>query len=315
MLPIAERCRGRWHEILLKLGVDTGRLTGRHCPCPLCGGRDRFRFDDKEGRGTWICSRCGAGDGFNLLARLHGWEFRTVAAEIEKFVDAVEPRRVVSEPSVDERREAMKRLWCASHPVEMDDPVRRYLHARVGDLKIPACLRTATSIAYVGEGGTTWHPAMLALVTDVDGRPINVHRTYLTRDGGKASVTSPRRLMPGRVPKGCAVRLGHAEKTLGIAEGIETAFAAMKLFGVPCWSAINATLLAGWVPPAGVTSVIIFGDNDISYTGQSSAYELASRLAGCAGIRVDVRCPPVAGQDWADVLRDELDAAIKRKEM
>jgi hypothetical protein len=35
----------------------------RHQACPVCGGSDRFRFDDKEGRGTWFCNQCGAGDG------------------------------------------------------------------------------------------------------------------------------------------------------------------------------------------------------------------------------------------------------------
>jgi autotransporter-associated beta strand protein len=32
----------------------TKTLSGRHVPCPFCGGRDRFRFDDKNGAGTWI---------------------------------------------------------------------------------------------------------------------------------------------------------------------------------------------------------------------------------------------------------------------
>ena len=39
----------------------------RHQACPVCGGSDRFRFDDKEGRGTWFCNQCGAGDGLKLV--------------------------------------------------------------------------------------------------------------------------------------------------------------------------------------------------------------------------------------------------------
>ena len=52
------------------LGVPAKALTNRHGPCPVCGGKDRFRFDDKGGRGTWICSTCGAGDGIELVKRL-----------------------------------------------------------------------------------------------------------------------------------------------------------------------------------------------------------------------------------------------------
>ena len=41
--------------------------NGRHCPCPVCGGKDRFRFDNKDGRGTYICNQCCSGDGLELI--------------------------------------------------------------------------------------------------------------------------------------------------------------------------------------------------------------------------------------------------------
>lgn len=44
----------------------------KHQPCPICGGDDRFRCDDKGGRGTWICNNCGAGDGFELVQKRLG---------------------------------------------------------------------------------------------------------------------------------------------------------------------------------------------------------------------------------------------------
>ncbi|EKR8964141.1 DNA primase, partial [Salmonella enterica] len=41
---------GHWPNILPALGVKV--IKNRHQACPVCGGSDRFRFDDKEGRGT-----------------------------------------------------------------------------------------------------------------------------------------------------------------------------------------------------------------------------------------------------------------------
>lgn len=41
--------RGNWPHVLMSLGIASGFLTGRHGPCPGCGGRDRFRFDDRNG--------------------------------------------------------------------------------------------------------------------------------------------------------------------------------------------------------------------------------------------------------------------------
>lgn len=56
---------GHWPRILPALGVKV--IKNRHQTCPVCGGSDRFRFDDKEGRGTWFCNQCGAGDGLKLV--------------------------------------------------------------------------------------------------------------------------------------------------------------------------------------------------------------------------------------------------------
>jgi putative DNA primase/helicase len=52
-----------------------------------------------------------------------------------------------------------------------------------------------------------------------------------------------RKMMPGSVPKGSAVRLTPVVPggTLGIAEGIETALSVSILFNMPCWAAIGAS--------------------------------------------------------------------------
>ncbi|GHM17395.1 hypothetical protein ECZU43_14530 [Escherichia coli] len=59
---------GHWPRILPALGIQV--LKNRHQPCPVCGGSDRFRFDDREGRGTWYCNQCGAGDGLKLAEKV-----------------------------------------------------------------------------------------------------------------------------------------------------------------------------------------------------------------------------------------------------
>nr|WP_254281973.1 primase-helicase zinc-binding domain-containing protein [Escherichia coli] len=61
---------GHWPRILPALGIQV--LKNRHQPCPVCGGSDRFRFDDREGRGTRYCNQCGAGDGLKLVEKVFG---------------------------------------------------------------------------------------------------------------------------------------------------------------------------------------------------------------------------------------------------
>lgn len=69
-----------WKSILMKLGAGAEQLTGAHSRCPGCGGRDRFRFDDKDGKGTFLCSQGGggilAGDGIDLVAHMKGVEWK-----------------------------------------------------------------------------------------------------------------------------------------------------------------------------------------------------------------------------------------------
>lgn len=94
MGDINEAARGRWPGILATLaGLSDKQLTDRHQPCPLCGGEDRYRFDDKDGNGTWFCNRCGgkdqhggAGNGMDMLMRRNGWDFPTAAKRLEEHL-------------------------------------------------------------------------------------------------------------------------------------------------------------------------------------------------------------------------------------
>jgi putative DNA primase/helicase len=41
----------QWISLLMSCGVPADRLTGDACPCPICGGADRFTYDNRRGRG------------------------------------------------------------------------------------------------------------------------------------------------------------------------------------------------------------------------------------------------------------------------
>ena len=53
-------------------GISFTKPAHQHQSCPMCGGSNRFRCDDKRGEGTWICSQCGAGNGFMLVQQYTG---------------------------------------------------------------------------------------------------------------------------------------------------------------------------------------------------------------------------------------------------
>jgi putative DNA primase/helicase len=292
-----EAARGKWKGILLTLEIDAKQLTGKHTACPICGGNDRFRFDNKDGAGTWICNQCGAGTGMDLLMKARGWDFRTAAQEVDKVLGNV-PSDPPGKPalSVDDSRRLKNQLWKASVAVDEFNPAGWYLSERVPGWKPCADLRYVERAPVPHGGG--FSPALLALVRDAAGNPATIHRTFLTAEGRKAAMDNPRAMMPGDLPDSVSVRLAEAGEVLGIAEGIETALAAQAKFDVPCHAALTAGFLAKWQPPEGVSKVIVFGDCDQSFTGQAAAYTLAHRLS--RKLQVEVRIPGQFGTDWAD---------------
>lgn len=291
---------GRWPGILISLGIPEAALTGKHVDCPVCGRSKKFRFDDK-GAGSWICL-CGAGDGFKLIQSVLGLDFKAAAVRVEELagtVTAVPP--VVKD--VAKRVAALTTVWNGSRSVTDGDPVDKYLRSRgIGSSLMVAGLRYHPGLKYWNSDGEMIgnFPAMLARVQSANGKGATIHRTYLTDDGRKANVESPKKIMAGKPISGGAVRLFPANVTMGIAEGIETALAAQQLFCINTWSVISAVGMESWVPPAQAKTIWVFGDNDASFTGQSAAYSLAKRLR-LQGFDVEVRIPETAETDWCDM--------------
>ncbi len=303
MSSASELALNRWPGLLVHFGVGREFLSGKHTACPVCGGRDRFRFDDKEGRGTFYCSHCGFGDGFRLLELVKGWPFREAAKEIEAVVGIIPATAPAVQPSDADKLAICRRMWSESRGVVPGDPVALYLARRCGVEAVPPAIRCNSRLAYRhDDGSTTYHPAMVSRVQDVTGAGCGIHRTYLSDDGQKAAVPTAKKVT-GNLPAASAVRLFPPAECIGIAEGIETALSAFALFGVPTWAAVTAGGLERWTPPEGTRRVIVFGDNDTSGTGQAAAWVLAKRLIA-GGIEVEVRIPSQAGTDWNDIHRE-----------
>ena len=284
--------------------MPEGALGRKHGPCPLCGGVDRFRYDNKDGKGTYICNQCGAGDGMKLAMEYTKKPFHTMAQEIDKMIGNGSYEHDAPKPDLSEqqRAAALREVAALTVKITPSDLADKYLTSRgVGDVTYFKTLRFSPALKD-GEGNV--RPCLVATVQDADGKNVTLHRTFLKPDGsGKAQMASPRKLMPGSLPKGSAIRLSdyHGEGPLGISEGIETALSASILYAMPVWAAINAHGLAHWIPPEGCTEVAIFADHDPKFAGQAAGYQLANRLA-LAGVEVTIHIPRIVGTDWNDEL-------------
>ena len=306
---IHDRARGRWRDILISVGVDSAYLSGKHTKCPICGDPGtNFRWGDKNGSGSFVCSKCTASrfeSGVEFVMRFLRVPFLDAKKAIEEHIG--EAKIVAPKATMDDevRREKLRGIWTAARLLRGDDIASRYLERRniIPD-RWPDALRWVPKLTHRDEktGVKSVYPAMLARFIAPDNTSSTLHRTWLDEPGVKAPVDPPRKAMPGPIPIGGAVRLAEPAATMGIAEGIETALAAMLTYGIPVWSALGTSGMVRWQPPKEATCILVFADLDVSYAGQHAAYTLAYRLHA-EGFHVEVREP--AGErpcDFNDML-------------
>ncbi|WP_185156648.1 primase-helicase zinc-binding domain-containing protein [Psychrobacter sp. MES7-P7E] len=127
-------------------GISFSKAAHQHQACPMCGGSNRFRCDDKRGEGTWICSQCGAGNGFMLVQQYTGLD----VYETNKLIAGAIGLDTTSEVTDEQRAQ-----W-QSQQVEREAVEK----AEKRQARIDAAAR-ATSIWDNAKSATNDHPYLL----------------------------------------------------------------------------------------------------------------------------------------------------------
>jgi len=296
-----ERARGRWPEILRRLGVEERFLTKRKGPCPSCGGKDRFRFDDRD-EGWSYCNACGPGPGLVLLRKVHGWTFKEACDAVDEIIgkDPPPPRPEPRARTGNAKASAISRLLAVSSDQGIVDD---FLSSRGLTIGSPI-LSGLRRCQYFDDDGVLVgsFPAVLVPILAPDGTVVSAQRIWHRADVGKADKKPLPPVAEGAL-NGAAARLHDCGHVLGVAEGVWTAMSAHELFRVPCWATLSTTGIRKFNPPASVKRLIIYGDNDLNFAGQAAAYDLANRLATRPNpVEVEVCIPDTPDSDWNDEL-------------
>ncbi|MET3579936.1 hypothetical protein ABID19_002967 [Mesorhizobium robiniae] len=205
--------------------------------------------------------------------------------------------------------EAARRLVGMSQPI-IGTIVETYLRERgITTLHGTGSLRFHPRCYYRPDdhGPTETWPAMIAAVTDLDGRLTGAHRTWLAPDGlGKAPVDTPRRAMGDLL--GNAVRFGVPGSVMAAGEGIETTLSLRcALPDMSMAAALSAAHLAAILFPPTLNRLYIIRDNDPA--GDGARDSLIERAID-AGIEAIVLSPRM--EDFNDDLRYLGLAALRK---
>jgi len=314
-------CYGRWTEILAHWIDNKFLIVGKHGPCPLCGGKDRYIYRD-NGIGSWFCNQCNGQkgmcfDGIELLKKIKGWDFKECFRRIEPIIGKFQhQQKTTTTRRDDDKRIALRKICQESRPMVTGGNDFQYLENRCGDIYRPYLSNFLVhpnlfcSCNISDDGLDHKYPAMVAICRSYSMQATGIQATYITSDGIKAN---KKRWNYGQIGNGVWIGPKGGANEIVIAEGIETCLSAMGMTGLPGWATLGAGSMRTWEPGIGVWKCIhIYGDNDASFTGQAAAYHLAHALTR-AGIKCDVNIPPAAGTDWNDFCIEE-DYLIKERE-
>ena len=290
--------------------LPQGRKQGRYWTAgDVYGARGRslfVRLAPPGVPGKWTDASSGEyGDLLDLIRIASGaGSLRAALAEAHAFL-ASPPMPASAMPDNYDRTEAARHLWQHCRAID-GTHAEAYLRARGIERCRFAALRFHPALFHRDDGGVRRLPAMVAAVTADTGehpgpaeRPAHgavcgVLRTWLdpTRPA-KANLTRPRKAL-GRV-HGRAVRFGAPDAgTLLVGEGIETVLSIVTAIpDTVAAAALSAGSLSAFLPPAGVTRLVIARDNDPE--GERAAERLARR---CARACVDAVLVAPSGDDF-----------------
>ena len=303
MTEAHRQLEGKWKGILVKAGIEEKLLKRSHGPCPLCGGVDRFRFDDK-GLGRYYCQQCGPGDGFKLLMGYLHMTFAEAKAWAMNEAGVIEADRPQRERSDADKLADLRKVWEAGVPYA-EGLVAYFMDRGIDpDYADDPMLRWHPSLRWFAEGKHGFAPAMLARFFQWDKKgglqSVTVHRTWPKGSPKKKMV------MPSPVNmNGIFCPLGGMPKDgrLGVTEGIESALSLRQLssstFDMPVWPTYSSEEMKKFNPPPGVKQLYIGIDVDYSFTGQAAGYELARRMrVQRPDLGIHILRPADDGKDW-----------------
>ncbi|WP_270817618.1 DUF927 domain-containing protein [Aeromonas sp. Y318-3] len=296
---VAAAATGHWPDLLAAVGIDTPR-GGKHGPCPTCGGKDRFRLDNKGGRGTWICNQCGAGDGLALVGLVTGKPIKEAAELIAPLVgvsagglDATERERIHQQQQTRAGQDELRRHKAARSAAAIMQDSEQAHAPYLARKNLGVCLCAVNRIL-IRDAGENFPPASLIVPLYNEANEL-VNVQLIREDGTK-------RYLAGGQKQQAFHRLNGGE-LVAVVEGYATGLSVHLATGATVYCAMDSGNLLNVAeitrrqhPTA---EIIICGDHDLDEAGQRNEITQRQTEGAALAVGAAVALPPVQG-DWND---------------
>ncbi|MCX2588734.1 DUF927 domain-containing protein [Proteus penneri] len=295
------KANGQWRNILSHFGAEVPLNT--HTACPHCGGKDRFRFDNKDGNGTFICNQCGSGDGLDLVQRVLGVSVTEAAKEVAGMI-GIDTRSDIPPAyrshEVKAQQDALKEKQAQNQANEQIEKHKRFTerynrtiaNAKQGESEyLKAKGFDSTTVTLLSDG------SLIIPLIDADG---TITAAQTIKSNGE------KRLLLDSAKNGSYYPINEPVNvsTVIIAEGLATAMTcqliqpeAHTVAAIDAGNLIHVAKVMRVKYPE--SKIIIAGDNDIK-PDQDNTGKLAAEKAAKAVNGVAVLPPTDDKADWDD---------------
>ncbi|MFQ2228815.1 primase-helicase zinc-binding domain-containing protein [Aeromonas hydrophila] len=299
---VTTAAHGQWRDVLTANGINLP--SGRHHgACPICtAGKDRFRFDNKEGRGTWVCNQCGAGDGLSLYQKATGQGMSEAIRSLAGYLGISGSMSAADHARIERQRQ--KAAKAAEQQNAKEASQREVAAALAQQMEAEAVGCMAEQVPYLARKGLSGfvvdglardygqHKAgsLLVVLFNIDG--VTTSAEIIDNEGRKMALSGGQKKSSAAYIEPLDDSLPENAEHCGVVEGYATGLSVRALTGWPVFCGMSkaglmdAAKIARYNCPA--AQIVICGD-----VGAEMEAEKAAQAVG--GV---VSFPPCG--DWDD---------------
>jgi phage/plasmid primase-like uncharacterized protein len=298
------KANGQWPSIFAYCRMPSSSFTGKpkqhvDCPMPNHGGAKDFRFDNKNGDGSYICSCSSGADGFNAIATFHGISNKDAIKVVAEYFEQhsttnqssyTPPKEKPKEPN-DEKPLAKRRAgYHADKILSICEPKT---HPYLQEKGIDDHALVITRNYKVNDTQTIYAGALIVKIYDVDNPSVLIGVQFINPDGKRFYVKDT------KIEDGIHIIEGDSSLPyIDVVEGYASGVSANMVTGATTIVAFDTNGVKGKAERIkqlfSGKQLRFLGDNDSHkrWAGNQAAHTAALKTGGLVAI------PTVSGKDW-----------------